>query len=151
MTARMLLSVAGCVALVAGSAPATKSAEGPKHPAMHHAIYELAESKKEIKDASHDFGGHREKALVAVDEAITHMEKALEAAGDKYVPKAPEKDVYKQYEFHPHIHHAIHELKEARRELKDAKHDFGGQREKALEKVDHAIKQLETALKFDRK
>jgi hypothetical protein len=35
--------------------------------------------------------------------------------------------------------------------LKEAKHDFGGHREKALEKVDHAIKQLEVTLKFDEK
>ncbi len=141
----------GCFAIVASVNPTTRGAEGPKHPYMHHALYELAESRKELKEAAHDFGGHREKALKAVDEAISQMEKALEAAGDKYVPKAPEKDVYKDYEFHPHIHHAIHELNEAHKELKEAKHDFGGHREKAIEKVDHAQRQLELALKFARK
>jgi tetratricopeptide (TPR) repeat protein len=151
MSARALFKLFGCFAIVAWLTPTTRGAEGPKHPYMHHALYELAESRKELKEAAHDFGGHREKALKAVDEAINQMEKALEAAGDKYEAKAPEKEVYKGYEFHPHIHHALHELGEAHKELKEAKHDFGGHREKAIEKVDHAIKQLELALKFDKK
>jgi hypothetical protein len=141
----------GCFVAALCLTPTTVVAEGPKHPYMHHALYELAETRKELKEASHDFGGHREKALKAVDEAIIQMEKALEGAGDKYVARAPEKEVYKKYEFHPHLHHALHELGEARHELKEAKHDFGGHREKTIEKVDHAIKQLELALKFARK
>ncbi len=56
-----------------------------------------------------------------------------------------------EHEHHPHIHAAIHELREARRELKDADHDFGGHREDAVKAIDVAVEQLETALKFDRK
>ena len=55
--------------------------------------------------------------------------------------------VYKKYKFHPHIHHAIHTLKEARHELKKAAHDFGGHREAALRDVNFAIEQLEICLK----
>jgi hypothetical protein len=47
-----------------------------------------------------------------------------------------------------HMHAALHELKQARTELHESKHDYGGHREKALEAVDHAIHQLEKALKF---
>ena len=54
-------------------------------------------------------------------------------------------------ERHPHIHAALKELKEARRELKEAAHDFGGHREDAVKAIDVAIKQLEEALKFDKK
>ena len=54
-------------------------------------------------------------------------------------------------ERHPHIHRAIEELREARRELKEADHDFGGHRKEALEAVDVAIRQLELALKYDKK
>ncbi|HEV3440879.1 MAG TPA: hypothetical protein VG122_26225 [Gemmata sp.] len=151
MTARALFHLFGCFAIVAWLTPATRGAEGPKHPHMHHALYELAETRKELKEANHDFGGHREKALKAVDEAIIQMEKALEGAGDKYVARVVEAEVYKKYEFHPHLHHALHELREAHHELKEAKHDFGGHREKTIEKVDHAIKQLELALKYARK
>jgi len=54
-------------------------------------------------------------------------------------------------EHHPHIHKAIEELREAKKELKEANHDFGGHREKALKECDEAIEQLELALKHDRK
>jgi hypothetical protein len=50
---------------------------------------------------------------------------------------------------HPsHMHAALHELKEARHEMKEAGHDFGGHKEKALKAVDHAIVQLEEAIKY---
>ena len=48
---------------------------------------------------------------------------------------------------HPRIHHAVFELREARSELKAAKHDFGGHRKAALKEVNAAITQLEKALK----
>jgi hypothetical protein len=54
-------------------------------------------------------------------------------------------------ERHPHIHRAINELREARKELKEAAHDFDGHRVEAVEAVDVAIKQLQVALKYDRK
>jgi hypothetical protein len=54
-------------------------------------------------------------------------------------------------EHHPHIHAALRELREARRELKEANHDFGGHRLEALKATDHAIRQLEKALQYDRK
>jgi hypothetical protein len=53
-------------------------------------------------------------------------------------------------EHHPHIHAALRELREARRELKEGAHDFGGHRVEAVKAVDHAITQLERALKFDK-
>jgi hypothetical protein len=54
-------------------------------------------------------------------------------------------------ELHPHIRAAINELREARKELETAAHDFGGHRKEALESVDNAIKQLQEALKYDKR
>lgn len=54
-------------------------------------------------------------------------------------------------ERHPHIRKALAELKEARKELKEADHDFGGHRVEALKAIDHAIKQLDKALEYDKK
>jgi hypothetical protein len=54
-------------------------------------------------------------------------------------------------ERHPHLRRSLHELREARRELQTADHDFGGHRVKAIEAVDVAIKQIEIALRYDRK
>ena len=57
----------------------------------------------------------------------------------------------KDGEHHPHIHAALKELRDARSELKEADHDFGGHRAEALKAVDEAITQLEVAAKFDKK
>ena len=57
----------------------------------------------------------------------------------------------KKEERHPHIRAAIRELREAKRDLKEADHDFGGHRKDAIKAVDHAIEQLERALQFDRR
>jgi hypothetical protein len=54
-------------------------------------------------------------------------------------------------ERHPHIRTAIEELREAKRELERAAHDFGGHRVEAIKVLDQAIVQLELALKFDRR
>jgi hypothetical protein len=121
----------------------------PRHPHMHHALRELREARTELKEASHDFGGHRVKALEAVDAAIKQIDTALKGAKDTIkTPLKVDADIYKKYKHHPHIHHAIHELKEARTELKEAKHDFDGHRAAALKDTNAAIEQLELCLKF---
>lgn len=53
-------------------------------------------------------------------------------------------------EHHPAIHRALHELRDARAELKEAKHDFGGHRDEAVRAIDAAIEQLEICMKHDR-
>jgi hypothetical protein len=54
-------------------------------------------------------------------------------------------------EHHAHIHAAIRELKEARKDLKEGAHDFGGHREDAVKAIDVAIEQLEVCLKHDKR
>ncbi|MBV9144543.1 MAG: hypothetical protein JO065_01415 [Acidobacteria bacterium] len=48
------------------------------HPHIRSAIRELQEAKRELQSASHDFGGHREDALKACDEAIRQLQQALQ-------------------------------------------------------------------------
>ena len=48
------------------------------HPHIRGAIQELQEAKRELQTAAHDFGGHREAALKAVDEAIHQLQQALQ-------------------------------------------------------------------------
>lgn len=64
---------------------------------------------------------------------------------------APNPQVLKGSEQHPHIRAALRELREARHELETAAHDFGGHRKEAIEAVDNAIKQLQEALQYDKK
>jgi hypothetical protein len=47
------------------------------HPEIHKAIDALEEAKTAMKHADHDFGGHREKALIKADEAIFELKECL--------------------------------------------------------------------------
>lgn len=55
----------------------SQAAAAVKHPHIRDAIKELREAKRELKEGDKIFGGHREKALKAVDEAIEQLERAL--------------------------------------------------------------------------
>ena len=148
---RSLIFTTLVLSLVAWQSPVSL-AGGTKYHHLHHALHELREARTELKEAKHDFGGHREKALVAVQAAIQQIDEALKAAGDNIKGTGKnDLNLYKKYTHHPHIHHAIHELKEARTQLREAKHNFGGHREAALHDIHIAIEQLELALKFARK
>ena len=160
----------------AGLTPATgEGGKHERHPHIRAAIHELREAGKEMKEAAHDFGGHREEALKATDGAIEQLKICLESAPKAGAGKAGKAQgagagaglgkVAKtggegagaakvgagEGERHPHIHAALRELHEAARELKEAAHDFGGHREDALKATDHAIEQLKKALEFDKK
>jgi len=52
--------------------------EGERHPHIHAALRELHEAERELKEAAHDFGGHREEALKATDHAMEQLKLALE-------------------------------------------------------------------------
>jgi len=48
-----------------------------RHPHIHLAIKDLRAAREELKEADHDFGGHREDAMKAIDVAIAQLEVAL--------------------------------------------------------------------------
>jgi hypothetical protein len=138
--------LAGWVILVASS-PVQAGGKKILHPRLHAALYELREARTELKEATHDFGGHREKAVKATEAAARQIELALKGADDNIRPLPTEADVLRKYKLHPHLNHALAVLREARVELKDASHNFGGQREAAIRDVDIAIEQVELCLK----
>src|SRR5271166_5318858 len=132
------LTVGAACLLPAGAAQA-----GAKpHPHIFHGLYELREARTELREANHDFGGHRKAALSAVDAAIVQLDLALKYAGDKrpFVGN-PKADFYRKYGAYPHIHHAVYELKETVAELRAATHNYGGHREAALRDTQAAIRQ----------
>jgi hypothetical protein len=125
-------------------------ARAEEHPHLHAALYEMRQAHTQLKEARHDFGGHRAKALEALDDAIQQIDRALKAVGDNTKGHEPNKEVYREYANFPHIRHALVEAKEARAELKDAAHDYKGHREKAVVALDRVIEQLDKALKHAR-
>ena len=48
------------------------------HPEIRKAIDALEDAKIAIKHSDHDFGGHREKALIKADEALFELRKCME-------------------------------------------------------------------------
>jgi hypothetical protein len=108
----------------------------------------MRQARTELRDAKHDFGGHRAKALEALDAAISQIDKALKAVGDNVKGVPPPRETYRGYTNHPHIRHALVEAKEARAELRDAAHDYKGHRVKAIEALDAVVDQLGKALRF---
>ena len=141
----------GClISVIAIGTPVSRAVAQDKHnhPLLHRALYELREARTELKEEKHNFGGHREKALLATEAAVKQIDLALVGAGDNTKGfKGHAKEVYSKYEHHPHLHHALHELRVSHQEIKDAKHNFGGHREKALKDINHAIEQIELVLK----
>jgi len=49
-----------------------------RHPEIHAAIESLEHARAHMKEARHDFGGHREEALRATDEAIRQLKICME-------------------------------------------------------------------------
>lgn len=51
---------------------------GERHPEIRKAIEQLKRAQEDMRHAAHDFGGHREAALRACDEAINQLQLALQ-------------------------------------------------------------------------
>ncbi|MFZ0826139.1 MAG: hypothetical protein WAO02_01825 [Verrucomicrobiia bacterium] len=66
-------------------------------------------------------------------------------------PPTPAQPGNEHSERHPAIHHAIHALEAAKKDMQAAAHDFGGHRVDALAACDNAIAQLKLALQYDKK
>lgn len=78
---------------------------------------------------------------------------SLPAAGQQQPTAAKLKRVQmaKEKEAHPEIAAAIMHLKEAKRNLELANHDFGGHRVAALKHVNEALEECHDALEADKK
>jgi hypothetical protein len=121
-------------------------AEHWKYSHMHRALEHLHEARHELESAEDIFRGHKEEALGHVDAAIGHVIDGLKENHDEAtlpgdLPSANKLERY------PHLHGALDRLREARKELEDADHIFGGHREHAIDETDRAIHQLEEGLK----
>ena len=73
------LAAGGITAAVLARPGATEAA-AVKYPRIRAAIRELRDARKELDEGAKVFGGHRVKALKAVDEAIVQLQRALDYA-----------------------------------------------------------------------
>jgi hypothetical protein len=126
-------------------------------PAMQAALVALQGAQTELNAAMADKGGHREKALASVQEAIdavnagaqyaaAHADEVGEAEGPAETQPVDEEVAGAANQ--PHMGQAIVDLREARKQLRDAKHDKGGFRKRALASVQQAIDEVKAGIAF---
>jgi len=53
--------------------------ERERHPELHKAMRKLRGAKEDLKEAAHDYSGHRVKAIEAIDRALEEIRAALES------------------------------------------------------------------------
>jgi hypothetical protein len=120
------------------------NAQGGAYPHLFAALYEMKEAKAELKEER--FKATREQAIRDLDAAIEETEKALRDAKVEYKYEGPKnpKEYYKDYKDFPHLRHAVIELREAKKEVKEEK-KFNSER--VLKTIDSAIDRIDAVLK----
>ncbi len=126
-------------------------------PKLQAALVALQRAQGEVSAASPNKGGHREQALGLIERAIGAVNAGMAYAaahptevGEAEGPAAPEpvdEDVAGAGA-QPRMWAAVVSLREARRQLREAKHDKGGYRVQALNLVQQAIEQLKDGIRF---
>jgi hypothetical protein len=126
-------------------------------PRMQAALQALGGANAELQAASPNKGGHRERALNLVAQAVQEVQAGIAYAqqhpgevGAEEGPAAPlpvDEDV-PGAGTQPHMRNAVVQLREARKQLHDAAHDKGGHRARAIELINQAIKQTREGVIF---
>lgn len=115
-------------------------ADWKDHPRLEKAHKLVKEAIAALKAAPHDFHGHREDAV----KALEAVQKQLTICVDIKHP-TPEADIL-PFEHHPKLEKALDAMKDARAYIKEAPHDFNGHRVEALGILDEGIHQVELCL-----
>jgi hypothetical protein len=140
---------------VAGPPAAVAADNG--QPKMEAALVALQRAQAEVNAASPNKGGHRETALGLIAHAIDAVNAGREYAaahptevGEAEGPAAPEPvdEEVPGAGRQPRMAAGIVALREARRQLNEAKHDKGGHRVQAIGLINQAIEQLKEGIRF---
>lgn len=135
---------------------------GERHPEIYKAINALEKAREDLRDAAHDYCGHRAEALEATDNALRQLRLALDSdrAAIEPLEVNPSNVLLEKISYtagdvevrerHPKIRAAINALEHARNDLQNAAHDYHGHREAALDATDRALTQLRAALACDK-
>ncbi|WP_439626777.1 hypothetical protein [Gemmata sp.] len=135
---------AGLAALVAIalSGPSAATAQEPaSYQRLRAALHELRDARGTLTDVADEAPNPlKDRALASTQEAINSIKGILAVKDVKNfrgVERTP--DYYKRYPDHPRLRAALADLREARDELRAAKADFGGLKDKALDDIDVAV------------
>src|SRR5215470_9303593 len=154
----LAIAVSLAVAACGGSAPppAYPAADNGQ-PRMQAALVALQRAQSEANAAEANKGGHRERALPLIQQAIDQVNAGIQYAaehptevGEAGGPAEPEpvSEEVAGGAAQPHMAAAIVALREAHKQLRDAKHDKGGHRAQALALIRQASEQLRDGMRF---
>lgn len=157
---RVTVLLLGSLCLACASAPPPPPpmpAADNGQPKMQAAMQALEQARMEAEAASPNKGGHRERAIGLIQQAEGAVNAGMQYAaahptevGEPAGPAAPEPvdQSVPGAERQPHMWRAVVSLREARRQLREAKHDKGGYRVQALSLTQQAIDQLREGIAF---
>jgi DNA repair exonuclease SbcCD ATPase subunit len=128
------------------SPPAHQLADHHKFPHMHNALDKLSQARSELDQAEDDLGGKKSEVIGHVDEAISEVKEGLKEQHEESAANLPTARKLDDRKW-PHLHAAMERLREARDELQNADPVFAGHRDKAMEHLNKAIKQLEDSVR----
>jgi hypothetical protein len=126
-------------------------------PKMQAALAALQRAQSEVNAAEPNKGGHREAALQLIQQAIdavnAGMQYAAAHAGEEGAAEGPAHPEPVDEEVagaakQPRMAAGVVALREARRQLHEAKADKGGHREQALALIQQALEQLREGIRF---
>jgi hypothetical protein len=126
-------------------------------PMMQATLRSLHNAKAALETATPNKGGHREAALRLVQDAIGAVQAGMQYAaahpteiGPAQGPAMPEpvNEAVPGAERQPHMHQAMVELREAHRQLQEAKGDKGGYRVRGLQLIHEAMVQVREGIQF---
>jgi hypothetical protein len=151
-----VLAALGGLLAATGLAAAKPLPQKQSNAILRKTIHQLRLVEKELAGADHDYGGHRVDAIRDVKAAIKQLRLALGEQPGKQKPKtgkpgAGAKEPPPQGQSNAVLREGISQLRVCRAELNAADHDYHGHRADAVKAIDAAIKQLEIALKYEKK
>ena len=158
MTKRLACLMFALAVGACATAPETRPVAADNgQPKMQAALGALQAAMAEVQAASPNKGGHREAALGLIQQAIDAVNAGMQyaaahanEAGAAEGPAQPEPvdEAVPGGENQPHMARAIIQLREARKQLREARHDKGGYRVQGLQLIQQAIVQLREGINF---
>lgn len=123
------------------------------HPHLRAALHELREARETLQSAKDSWPpGYRDRAMRSINDAINSVRTILDVKDVntfRGVDRSP--DYYKRYGDHARLRAALHDLREAREELRAAKANVGKLKERALDDIDVAIGDILTLIRYDKR
>jgi hypothetical protein len=152
-----LLVLASSLGSVASAAPRKPEPQAASNAQLVEGLAILHQTKVMLDQADHDYGGHRAAAVKAVTAAHHQLKKALEfqtkhkiqpgGGGGKVGGGGHEPQAQSDMQ----LGVSIATLKKTVAVLEGADHDYGGHRVGAIRDINIAIKELQAALKFEKR